>query len=135
MTLRNVLGTCSEVVSFTSTLRMTVTVDGTNVTGTAAWSGRADVASSTCGANRVGISFNPFGWGNFDPTVGGSTSNITFHHAPGPSDFPTTTGEGQIWDFTGALNGRTITGTADFTSLSNGVALGRVQIPVSLAKQ
>ena len=117
---------------------MTLTIDGTNVSGKASWGGTQNFVSTTCTNFTATNPFPNFGWGQFDPNVGGSTSSITFHHEPSERTDPQNfmcTGCGEIWDFTGALNGTTITGSADFSLLVNGVVTGRVQIPVNLTKQ
>jgi hypothetical protein len=130
-------GSCIAVYSFTTTFKMALTIDGTNVSGTANWGGTRNFVSTTCANLPAQPPITNFGWGQHDPTVGGSTSHITFHHEVSnrtdPENFRGDFGE--IWDFTGALNGSTITGTADFSNLNMGVVTGRVQIPVNMTKQ
>ncbi len=130
-------GSCSALYSFTSTLKMTLTIDGTNVSGKANWGGTRNFVSTTCTNFTGTATISTFGWGQHDPAVGGSTSNITFHHeVSNRTDPENFRGDfGQIWDFTGALNGSAITGTADFSSVSMSVVTGRVQIPVNITKQ
>ncbi len=130
-------GNCNAVYSITSTLKMNLTIDGTNVSGKANWGGTQNFVSTTClnlGGGTAPI--NNYGWGQYDPTVGGSTSNITFHHvANNRTDPENFRGDfGGIWDFTGALNGSTITGTMDYSHIVMGVVTGRVQIPVNITK-
>lgn len=139
-TYANASGTasCSAVFSFTSTLKMTLTIDGTNVSGKANWGGTRNFVSTTCTNFGGTATVSNFGWSQNDPTVGGSTSNITFHHEASNRTDPVNfrvEDFGQIWDFTGALNGTTITGTADFSTLNKEVVAARVQIPVNITKQ
>lgn len=132
-------GTCSATYSYTTEMRMTLNIEGTSVSGKANWGGRRDFVSTTCTNLAAGTTTpnTSFGWSSTDPTLSGSTSNITFHHEPSnqtdPKNF--TCACGQIWDFTGALNGSAITGTADYANVLSGVVVGRVRIPVNLTKQ
>jgi len=130
---------CTTQYAYTTELKMTLSVDGTSVSGKAGWGGRRDFVSTTC-SNLPETSKDPitsFGWSATDPTVTGSTTSISFHHEPSnrtdPRNF--TCDCGQIWDFTGALNGHTITGAADYSSLLSGVVTGRVRLPVNITKQ
>lgn len=134
------IGACSALYSHTGTFGMTLTIDGTNVSGKATWGGRRDFVSTTC-SNLPAISTNNvsnWGWSQHDPAVGGSTSNITFHHEVSnrtdPQNF-TCADCGQIHDFVGALNGDTITGTLDYSNLAFGRTQGRVLLPVTITKR
>jgi hypothetical protein len=114
--------------------RLALVIVGSSVTGDAGWSGQRVFVSTTCVGPTSSDPIANYGWGMTSPSVGGSTGNITFHHEFSGREAANVLNS-NVFDFVGALNDDTITGTFDFASLQDGVTLSRVQTPVSLTKQ
>jgi hypothetical protein len=126
--------TCTYSNQISGTLRIELKVaDGGSVHGNAEiLSGTRIVVDTTCPGGLQGFTQPPpdYGWGPSAPEVSGTTGNLGFS-VTGVFD----NGNSGQWDFTGALNGNSISGTLTHTSFNNGFNEGVVVFPMTLTLQ
>jgi hypothetical protein len=124
------IGFCTAAGSQTGTIQVTLTsADADPVSGSGQVNATAlpDAASSTCGGPMAP---QPHGCCNPAPQVSGTRSNLVFTGSH-PSGDGTST---WTYQFSGALNGSTITGTFTLT-MSGPTVAGSATFPVTLERQ
>jgi outer membrane lipoprotein SlyB len=122
---------CVITTRLNTTLELHIKVNGDTVTGHAEFDGTGDDVVNTCPGGTL-QHFANYGWGNRDPSVTGTTTNITFRHDVTPPEFPNVR---NLYVFSGSLNGSVVTGTLTYEQVVNGVSAGVSTFPLTMNKK
>jgi hypothetical protein len=123
----NRVNTCTNTTRWTARLSLSLNIDGNDVSGDARARNATNVViASTCPQPNIGFT-NP--WGFSGDRIEGTTSAFRFRGTDVGS------GYSNSYDFLGAINGDTVTGTLTITTNTTvGNVTGTGVVPVTLAK-